>query len=290
VAQRNLQIVNFTGTLPPPDSPGTPLGTMSTLVGLFGGGRRTDLVIDTSQMKGALTLLLPKEIDVTKLGDGIRGGKLLKAGELDSVVEKQLRVVEDALRGGRCSATWARTAIEALKGHAGGTPIRFAAQPKARFMGIKGLLFTKPARAVLAFDAPPGAKPGDTWEAALMLLNPGGTVAGGNTYRCRVTLPPDDHKDVRIDADVTGTDLKTWHLAVQLTSRGKAAAGHDGQVFAVAFTALGMVQPPQKLSWDAGRKAFAGTVARMQGGAAVRCLTIVGRVGKLEGRKTIKLP
>jgi hypothetical protein len=289
VGQRNLQIVNFTGTLPPPDSPGTPLGTMSALVGLFGGGRQTDLVIDTSQMKGAVTLLLPKEIDVAKLGDAIRGGKLLKAGQLDSVVEKQLRVVEDALRCGRCSAAWARTAIEALKGHAGGTPIRFAAQPKARFAGIKGLRFAKPAQAVLAFDAPQGAKPGDSWETAVMLVNPGGTVAGGNTYRCRVVLPPDDHRDVQIDADVVRTDAKSWSLAVRLTSGGKAATGKDGQVFAVAFTAQGMVQPPQKLPWDAGRKAFAGTIVRMQGGAAVRCLTIVGRVGKLEGRKTISL-
>ena len=289
VAQRNLQIVNFTGTLPPPDSPGTPLGAMSMLVDFFGGGRRTDLVFDTSEMKGAVTLLLPKEIDVAKLGDTIRGGKLLKAGQLDSVVEKQLRVVEGALRGGRCSATWARAAIEALKCHAGGTPIRFAAQPKARFTGIKGLLLAKPARALLAFDAPHGAKPGDSWEVAVMLVNPGGTVAGGNTYRCRVALPPDCHKDVQVVAGVKETDGKTWDLAVQLTSGGKAATGKDGRVFAVAFTALGMVQPPQKLSWAEKRKAFVGTIAGMQGGAAVRRLTIVGRVGKLEGRKTINL-
>jgi hypothetical protein len=232
---------------------------------------------------------LPKEIDVAKLGDTIRGGKLLKAGQLDSVVEKQLRVVEGALRGGRCSATWARAAIEALKCHAGGTPIRFAAQPKARFIGIKGLLLAKPARALLAFDAPHGAKPGDSWEVAVMLVNPGGTVAGGNTYRCRVALPPDCHKDVQVVAGVKETDGKTWDLAVQLTSGGKAATGKGGQVFAVAFTALGMVQPPQKLSWAEKRKAFVGTIARMQGGAAVRRLTIVGRVGKLEGRKTIDL-
>jgi hypothetical protein len=287
VAQRNLQIVNFTGTLPLPDSPGTPLGTMSTLVDLFGGGRLTDLVLDASQMKGAVTLLLPKEIEVAKLGDRIRGGKLLKAGQLDSVVEKQLRVVEDALRHGRCSATWARMAIETLKGHAGGVPIRFAAQPKSNFMGIQGLLFKNPARAVLTFDAPQGAKPGDAWETALMLVNPGGAVAGGNTYRCRVTLPPDDHKDAQIEESIERSGAQTSELAVRLRSRGKAATGDEAEAFAVAFTPLGMVQPPQKLSWDAKRKAFLGAVAAMQGGAAVRRLTIVGRVGKLEGRKTV---
>src|SRR5262249_12898839 len=163
--------------------------------------------------------------DVTKLSDRMRGGQLLKAGQLDSIVENQLRVVEDALYRGRCSATWARTAIEALKGHVGGTPIRFAAQPKARFMGITGLVLKKRAPAVLAFDAPRGAKLGDSWEAAVMLVNPGGAVTGGNTYRCQVTLPPDDHKDVQIGASIKRTDGQTWEVDVQLKSRGKAATG-----------------------------------------------------------------
>ena len=95
VAQRNLQIVNFTGTLPPPDAPAIPLEPMSALIDLFGGGRAADLVIDLRKLKGSLMLLLPKSIDLSKMGEAIRGGKLLQAGALDCLA---LRIEDPRLR------------------------------------------------------------------------------------------------------------------------------------------------------------------------------------------------
>jgi hypothetical protein len=197
-------------------------------------------------------------------------------------------VVEAFLRGGRCSPIWARADIEALKGFAGATPIRFEAQTNNSLAGIRGVALNKPIRAVLVFDAPPGALPGDSWEVNLMLMNSGGKVVGGNAYRCRMTLPPDFHKDVQIDVDVSGI-AQTREIAVRLTSKGKAATGADGQVFGCAFTELGMVQPPLTLLWDQPRNAFLGTITLDQGEATVGRMTIVGRVDKLEGRKTIDL-
>jgi hypothetical protein len=288
VAQRNLQIVNFTGTLPPPGSPSTPLGAISSLVDMFAGEGKWNVQFDTSTFKGAVTILLPREVDAGRLGDAIRGGTLGKPGEQDALVANQTKIVAAALRGGRCNAAWARSALESLKTVAGVTPIRFEANPKISMPGITGLAFAKPMRAVLVFDAPSGAKIGDAWELSLILRQPGGKIAGGNTYHCRVTLAPDNQKEVRIAAIVSGTGA-TREIAVCLESAGKPVTGPAGEAYALAFTGGGMVQPPLKLSWDAKRNLYAGNIALSQTSGIVRRATIVGRTGKLEGRKTISI-
>jgi hypothetical protein len=119
-----------------------------------------------------------------------------------------------------------------------------------------------------------------------MTLNQGGVVTGGNTYRCRTTLPPDDHKDVQIKAGLKAVN-NSLQVLVEMAAGGKLVKGTSGLAFAVSFTANGMVQPPQALAWNAAQKAYVGTIAGNIAGESVRRLTIVGRAGKLEGRRTL---
>jgi hypothetical protein len=293
VTQRNLQVVAFTGTLPPPGAPRAPFESMSALIDLHADGRRADLVFDTSKLVGQVTLLLPPNIDPRVLKDGVVGGTILKAGYLDPIVERHLNMAERMLKESRASVVWSRSAIEHLRTYYGGTPIRFAPRSRRPFVGIRNLELGKPATALLVFDAPRGAKLGDSWELAVMTVQAGGVMSGGNTYRCRVVLPADDDRYVQIEAEVQRTDAnrETW-LAVRLWTGGKAVNGATAKgasVAAVAFTALGMVQPPHKLAWDGKCKAFVGRIPLTHGDSAVRRMTIVGWVGKLEGRKTIDL-
>src|SRR5262249_18164953 len=293
VTQRNVQVVAFTGTLPPPAAPSSPLESVSALIDLYASGRRADLVIEISKQAGPVTLLLPPTIDPGVLSEGVVGGQLIKSGLLDPSVTRPPAIVERMLRESRASAVWTRSAMKQLKTYYGGTAIRFRPNSKKPFVGIKDLMLAEPATALLVFDAPHGAKLGDSWEVAVMLVQAGGIVAGGNTYRCRVALPPDDDREVQLEVELkrSAGRSEAW-LGVRLGPKRKPGKGgrmKNAHVSAVAFTALGMVQPPTNLTWDSKCKAFIATISRTHNDAVIRRLTIVGRIGKLEGRRTIDL-
>lgn len=288
VAQRNLNIVNFTGTLPPADAPSTPLESMSALIDLYASGRPADLVFESDGLAGSVTLLMPRSVDVGRLKGSFVGGKVLEAGQLDDVVKRHAGVVERSLRDSRSFTPWTRSALAQLDDYLGGTAIRFARRAKSRFSGIKNAPFDKPVRALLVFEAPKGAKLGDAWKLRVMLVQPGGNVAGGASYHCQVVLPPDDERDVRIDADVRRIEgTLNGVLAVRVSSGGKDP-GPKADVVAVLFTGLGMERRPKRLVWDEDIEAFVAVIERGSTDVELRRVTIVARVGKREGRKTVE--
>jgi hypothetical protein len=288
VAQRNLQIVNFTGTLPPPDSPGTPLHESAMLVDLFAGGRAAGLVLDANQLRGHVTLLLPRSVSVSGLEKELIGGKLLAAGALDHLVKSRIELVEKLLRESRTPASAARATLHALHNLTGATPMRFAQPSKGRYIGLKSVVLAKPARALMVFEPGDQARLGDRWTVPVLMVHPGGRIAGGSTYRCQVVLAPDDERDVQLETRFSGT-----HLHVRMHSKGKAVTGNHGsrvEVFAASFTAFGMEQPIKKLEWSAAHKDFVLNIERDEDQPPVRRMTLIGRVEKLEGRKTIEVP
>ena len=287
VTQKNLQIVDFTGTLPSPGTPSPPLEPVSTLVNLYAGARHTDLVLDTGKLAGHVTLLLPRSIDAGALASSLVGGKLLKPGHLDPVVARHQEVVERMLRESRTSRAWAQSALRHLRSYRGAVGIQFASRPKTRFAGIKNLPLAKPATALLVFDPLHGAKVGDRWEIALMMVHGGGTVAGGSTYHCRVVLRPDNERHIQIDAEIVAHE-RDPHLIVRLSAGGQHVSGaraSEATVLAVVFTAVGAEPAPLELRWTPDHRAFVGNIR--DAGTAIRRITVVARLEGHEGRKTI---
>ena len=290
VAQKNLQIVNFTGTLPPPNSPSLPLASMSSLIALYASERSVDLVLDTTLLKGNVLVVLPKGTHSDEWEKSLIGGTLLKPGQLDGTVKEQIEVVKHLLAESRTTAQLAHSAIRDLQGCVGGTPVRFAAAQKRKLVGVRNLLFSKPTRALLVFEPPEDARLGDQWQLPVMLVTRG-RIAGGSTYSCRVVLPADDERKIQINAHLTaGRRLYSKsRLHVSLTSAGKAIDGSrdNVEVYVAAFTALGMQQPVKELTWDPERAEFALDVHHQGEEAVIRRMTVIARRGKLEGRKTI---
>jgi hypothetical protein len=293
VAQRNLQIVNFTGTLPPPNSPSSPLSDIPALIDLYAGGREADLVIDSSIKTGGVTLLLPGSLNIKNLSKSIIGGRIVKTERLDATVKGQIALVEQTLRDSRTSVVWARAAIEQLTTLLGGTAIHFSTSAMKDRVGVKGLALMKPTKALMLFEAPKRAVLGDRWQVAVRFMQKGGAVIGGSTYRCQVVPLPDDETQIQIHIRWMKSDqAHTRNLQVRLTARGRVLGGKKpprADVAALCFTAKGMEQPPKKFVWDEGLRSFVAHFESAAGRPAIRRLALIARVGKIEGRKTVSV-
>jgi hypothetical protein len=288
VGQKNVHIVNFTGTLPPPNGPSVPLASMSSLVALGSSEKSCDFVLDISELAGSATVLLPNNAYAGPLEKLVAGGMLLEPACFDRYVRERISIIERMVKESRTSPTWARAALRDLSLCLGATPVRFQRTNKSKYVGVRNLVLAGvPTRALLVFDAPKEAKLGDSWHVPVLLAS-GGRPTGGSTYHCRVVLAADDESKVQINARFTRTgDGATLH--VRLRSKGNTVSGEPGngaEVCAASFTTLGMRQPIRQAEWDSQRDEF--TLGfNTHADPAVRRVTIIARVGKREGRRTV---
>ena len=280
VAQRNLQIVNFTGTLPAPGAGVTPLDAVSMLVDLFASGERASLVLDLRRMLGSAVVVLPNHLDIDSLAQSVIGGEVLHEGALEAQLQQHAAILKQALANSRASVDWSKLAIRRFADFRGSRAIRFTAGKDKAFAGIRNLALTQPMRALLVLEPPREAQIGDRWETALLMVGRGGRIAGGSTYRCQVTLPPDDEGKVPIEARVDRSRGRTVVVA---------RAPKGAEVLAVSFTALGVLAPTRKLAFDAESGEFALDVTLPTSAPQVRRVTLVARVAGAEARKTIDL-
>ena len=292
VAQRNLQIVAFTGTLPPavPQPTKNAIKPVPALLNIFSPERRADLVVDSGGFRGLVSLVLPAGVDPGKV-DSVIGGERLRMGALDEIVREHLAASAYAIANSRASASLTRPSLQDLEALVGGTAIRFSLTEKRTRAGIRGLALPRPIRPLLVFEAPDDAVVGDSWEIAVFTAQ-GRTIAGGSTYRCQVMLAPDDQKHVKIETGIVrdGTRGHTLVLAKPSLRHAKSRLEKDGapSAWLVGFGPRG-VEKPVRMTWDRDRGAFAADVGDAESHRGVRRVTVVARIGEHEGRKTISL-
>jgi hypothetical protein len=290
VAQKNIHIVAFTGTLPPPGAPVSPLRDQTALIQLF-GGPRSQLILDTRRATGSVSIVLPRWLDTEVVSKRIVGGEVLGAGKLDDYATGHLRVARQSIRASRSAVPRAASALRAVQACLGGTAIRFDLDGRRSYVGIRGIDFERPVPALLVFHPPAEANVGDRWDVPVMIGAPGGTITGGSTYRCQVVLPPDDDRWIQIEASAQASAGRL-RLAARLATRGRAllkGKHRTAEVQAVAFTAVGATAPVE-LTWDAEAGEFVADLDGAPDNRPIRRVTLVARVGRREGRRTIDAP
>jgi hypothetical protein len=191
VAQKNLHIVAFTGT-PPPPAPGAP-GHWAAFH-LHGGldeSRLSDLVLDTRGFHGRVSLLLPR----TVLPDGdleksLRHLHLDHGAQAKDTVsdwlEKHRADLHHLAAHGRYDYRKVRHMLEALE-HVHLQPLLHASPDS--FAEVRGLELPKGsnATAFLAIDPPKGADVGDRFQFRVLQRTRGEKlVVGGCTYSVQI--------------------------------------------------------------------------------------------------------
>jgi hypothetical protein len=261
------------------------------LIDLYASEQIADIVLDTSRLKGHATILLPKELKIDELEKSMMEGEILAPGYLDAAVYRHLDVVERTLRESRASAASMRSAARKLKSLLGGAAVRFSHSPRRPLVGVQKLVLPRSTTGLLVLDPPEGAKLGDAWDLAVMLVAGAGRVVGGSTYRCRVVLPPDEDSKIQIHPHFARTaNDRMSRLYVKLAVGGEPITRPDeAEVHVASFTALGMLGPPKKLIWSAEHEAFVLEIDSTKGSAAIRRMTIIARTKESEARKTINI-
>jgi hypothetical protein len=162
VGQKNLQIVQFVGT-PPPPSEGMGMWTMLNVSGGFFKDRGLiDLAIDASHFPGTISLLLPPPIfpkDVKRQAGQFRSGSA-------AIVKKWTRqyapVAERLFHEAKYPPTQYKRLVEAMAKVEAQTPLVLAGGRKA---AISSLAIARQSTSTifLRIDPPPQAKIGSEW-------------------------------------------------------------------------------------------------------------------------------
>lgn len=178
-----------------------------------------------------------------------------------------------------------------LKSLLRGPAVRFAREteqlPRLR------LELQEPTRALLVFEPPGGAKLGDHWDVKILMAHRDARIAGGSTYQCRVVLPPDTEREIKLDIEMIreiGSATTRFIVRPTIIDKDAAASGiKDLRLHAVPFSAVGLKSPIELLRWHGEQKAFIWDVHLASDDIAVRRITFVAQSERLEGRTTINV-
>ena len=291
-AQRNLQIVEFTGTLPSEQASVPPAALVWTMATLQRGDRANDLLFDLRGARGSVAMVLPRTFAREPADFRIVGGHLLEAGYFDEQLHRHRASLARLLDQSRFDANWTKLAAAALEEFVGGPAIRFEPPEMVARGSLRALRNLAAPRVLLAFEPPKDFSVGDQWDMHLIQVEPEHrTFIGGSTYRCRVALLPDDEREIRLKVtreireDATLLEIRPH----ENSSGSKPFCGSESEnVQVVEFSTSGP-RLPRSLEWDAGRKAYWLEIPRLGARAGIRRVTVVARAGGFEGRKTINV-
>jgi len=188
VGQRNLEIVEFVGT-PPPPATGIGMWAMFFFSGAhFKQRGLADLVVDASRFKGNLHFLLPKPIFPSKAEQlkGVKKGATTIAKQwLSGYPEQAKRLFFEA----KYPEQQYRMISDAMAKVASATPLSVAGGGSGEVNGLA--LSPNDEHAVfIRVDPPRGTKVGTTYEFDVMQReSKTGAVLGGVRYRVVVSKP-----------------------------------------------------------------------------------------------------
>jgi hypothetical protein len=183
VGQKNLHIVEFVGT-PPPPSTGTGMWAMLFVHGsLFEIKGLADIVIDAKQFPGTIQLLLPPNLspkDPKKQVEGFRAGS---TRVVKNWVKSYSKTAERLFHEAKYPEGQFATLIDAMQKASTGVPLvlKGAAAGVVHSLGIAA----KDRHAIFfRIDPPPKARPGSDWTFDVQLRNSKtGQLLGGSRYQ-----------------------------------------------------------------------------------------------------------
>ena len=189
VAQKNLHLVQFVGTPPPPSETTGMWLRLRLGAHLLERESRVDLVVAAHGFTGQLGLVGPRQL----LNPDVVGGAKLKGldpklltGWLDAFPKQATELCHQGQLPERDLADLL-AALERLTG----APL--LAIPTQHDTVLRGLVLKpgEPQTVFLRVDPPVGAKPGSSWEFSVFQRDPDtGQVLGGSTYSVQVVPPP----------------------------------------------------------------------------------------------------
>jgi hypothetical protein len=189
VGQKNLHIVEFIGTPPPPS---TGVGMWAMLI-VSGARLQTqgliDLVIDSQRFSGYIHFLLPSRLAPTNLAEQARGFRKGSAALVKRWLDAHGEAVRRLFREAKYSARQLKLMLDAMNGVRGRTPLvlkggGLAALTKLR-LGPKDEI-----PIFLRIDPPNRSKIGSVFEFEVQQRVSGSRhVLGGSRYRVVVNRP-----------------------------------------------------------------------------------------------------
>lgn len=216
VGQKNLHIVAFTGTPPPPSSHSW--GAFN-LHGAFEKLQNHDLVLDTRGYQGEIALLLPNELLATQILDqALTGFKVQKDHRAKDAIEdwqeRHRRDLRKLMEKGRYHATRTKAMLEAFE-RVAKQPLLSAERDAVSEIRNLDLAPGKTFTGFLRVQPPTKAKPGDTFRFRLIQRS-NGKILGGSTYEVQVLAPyTRKHQDaINLEASIKDFERKLSDPAV----------------------------------------------------------------------------
>ncbi|MGO9266259.1 MAG: hypothetical protein ACLQBA_15505 [Candidatus Binataceae bacterium] len=183
VAQKNLNIVQFIGT-PPPPSEGPGMWSMLNLTGSYFRDRGfIDIVVDASRFPGTISLVLPPNIfprDIKKQADGFRLGS---ASLVSKWFKEQSIAAKRLFYEAKYPEAQYRKLVDAMERVKAQKPLVLVG---GRSSSVNSLSIeaNQTHTAFLRIDPPPKSKPGADWSFDVFQREAGsGKSIGGCRYR-----------------------------------------------------------------------------------------------------------
>jgi hypothetical protein len=288
-AHKNLNVVQFTGTLPP-----SPPAPHWMAISLNGADKQmvNDLVIDLLGYGGRVRLMIPKDMELLDgLNQSLVGLRVEEQKDFDEFADKKLEQLARYQKAKTFNPKWCQQMAQAIRKLKGQRVLFVGTNREPAVLRRIQLPADKSHTIFVAIDRPQTSRVGDLFNFNIYQRDSERkTVIGGAT--CQVQIVPRPDVEKRLASEVTGKRSPTTGsetLYVKVTDeKGNYLTPDDGaEVGAYLYNQQGVVDQLHALKYHGGWQSFYLRVDDLPHlSAGVVRVTAIAKVKNKEARKT----